>query len=206
MGLKTVIGAIQRLLFERFPEEENGETYNPVVLLNLVRICNREILDRPCIAGPCTLTLLERYASYEDKCTINILEQHDFVILPMLLRLFSFGKLGDECSEDQEVTDEFEAFTCLIYGYAREKSVNTVRNIILSKVLGENDELITKSKVDLSRLLSCRDTLALHFANYGIVNYKCVHSEDNLFEPQSLVGSWPRLENDRGDALERVWS
>lgn len=129
-------------------------------------------------------------------------------MLPVLLLLFSFGELGDEWSEDQEVTVELEAFTCLIYGYARVRSVNTVRNIILSKVLGENDELTTKSKADLSRLLSCRGTLALHFArvNYGIVNYKCVHSEENLFEPQSLVGSWPRLENDRGDALECVWS
>ena len=45
LGLKTVIEAIQRLLFERFAEEENVETYSPVVLLNLVRICNREILD-----------------------------------------------------------------------------------------------------------------------------------------------------------------
>ena len=45
LGLKTVIEAIQRLLFERFAEEKNVETFSPVVLLNLVRICNREILD-----------------------------------------------------------------------------------------------------------------------------------------------------------------
>ena len=42
-----------------------------------------------------------------------ILEQHDFVMLPLLLLLFSFGKLGDEWFEDQEVTDELEAFTMM---------------------------------------------------------------------------------------------
>ena len=56
-----------------------------------------------------------------------ILEQHDSVMLPVLLLLFSFGKLCDEWSEDQEVTDELEAFTCLIYGYVRVKSVSTVK-------------------------------------------------------------------------------
>ena len=124
----------------------------------------------------------------------------------MLLRLFSFGKLGDKCSEDQEVTDELEAFTCLIYGYAREKSVNTVRNIILSKVLGENDELITKSKVDLSRLLYCRQLCTTVCQSEVRPCPLQICSQDNLFVPQSLAGSWPRLENDRGDALERVWS
>ena len=58
-------------------------------------------------------------------------------MLPVFLLLFSCGKLGDEWSEDQEVTEELEALTCLIYGFAWEKSVNTVRNIILSKVVGE---------------------------------------------------------------------
>ena len=57
---------------------------------------------------------------------IIILEQYDSVMLPVLLLLFSFRKLGDKWSVDQEVTDELEAFTCLMYGYAREKSVNSV--------------------------------------------------------------------------------
>ena len=66
--------------------------------------------------------------------------------------------------------------------------------------LGENDELTTKSKVDLYQLLSCRDSFALHFTtvSYGLANYKYQCSQANLFAPQSLVGTWPRLENDRG--------
>lgn len=43
--LKTVIEAIQRLLFERFAEEEYVEFYSPEALRNLVRICNRKNLD-----------------------------------------------------------------------------------------------------------------------------------------------------------------
>jgi len=56
--------------------------------------------------------------------------------LLLLLLLFSFRKLGDEWSVDQEVTDELEAFTCLMYGHAREKSVNSVRSIMLRKMVG----------------------------------------------------------------------
>ena len=81
---------------------------------------------------------------HNKQISILILEKHDFVMLPVLL-LFSFGKLGDQWSEDEEVTHELQTLTCLTYGFAREKSVNSVRNIRLSNVVGENDELSTKS-------------------------------------------------------------
>ena len=80
----------------------------------------------------------------------------------LLLLLFSFRKLGDEWFVDQEVTDELETFTCLMYGHAREKSVNTVRSIMLKKMVEENEELTTKSKVDLSRLPPCRQPRPTH--------------------------------------------
>ena len=56
----------------------------------------------------------------------------------LLLLVFSFRKLGEEWSVDQEVTNDLEAFTCLMYGHAREKSVNSVRSIMLRKMTGEN--------------------------------------------------------------------
>jgi len=92
----------------------------------------------------------------------------------LLLLLFSFRKLGDEWSADQNVTGELEAFACLMYGYAREKSVNSVRSIMLQKMVGENQELTTKSKVDLSRFPPCRDSLIPHIGrvNYRLANYK----------------------------------
>ena len=41
-----------------------------------------------------------------------------------------------EWSVDQEVTNELEAFTCLMFGHAREKSVNTVSSAMLKKMVG----------------------------------------------------------------------
>ena len=38
-----------------------------------------------------------------------------------------------------------------MYGYAHEKSLNTVRNLMLKKMVGEDVRLTAKSKVDLSR-------------------------------------------------------
>ena len=61
-------------------------------------------------------------------------------MLPVLLLLsvFSLRKIGDEWSVDQEVTDELETFACLMYGHAWEKSVNSVRSIMLRKMVVEN--------------------------------------------------------------------
>ena len=43
--LKTVCEAMERLLIDRFIEEEKIEVSNPMALLNLVQTCNRENLD-----------------------------------------------------------------------------------------------------------------------------------------------------------------
>ena len=97
------------------------------------------------------------------------------IMLPSLvLFLFSFRKLGDEWSVDQDVTDELKAFTYLMYGYTREKSVDSVRSIMLKKMLGENEELTIRSKVDLARLPPCKDNFIPHVwrVNYRLANYK----------------------------------
>lgn len=64
--LKTVSEAMERLLVQRFFEEENVEVTNPVALLNLVQNCSRENLDLA-LQDPSTLTVLEKYVAYEDK-------------------------------------------------------------------------------------------------------------------------------------------
>ena len=120
--------------------------------------------------------------------------------------LFSFRKLGDKWSVDQEVMDELEAFTCLMYGHAREKSVNAVRSIMLKKMVGENEELTTKSKVDLSRLPPCRGSLGPHISrvNYRLANYKRAHQA--IFwcpKPYDPGQGWEK--NEKG-ILEPVWS
>lgn len=85
-----------------------------------------------------------------------------------------FRKLGDEWSVEPKVMDDIEAFTCLMYGQTREKSVNAVRGIMLKKMVGEDKQLTTKSKVDLSRLPPCRDNLIPHIGhvNHRLAVYK----------------------------------
>ena len=50
--------------------------------------------------------------------------------------MLSFSRrLGDEWSVKPEVIDDIERFTYLMYGQAREKSVNAVRSIMLYAAL-----------------------------------------------------------------------
>ena len=64
--LKTVCEAMERLLMEQFVEEENILIVDPTALLNMTQTCDREHLDEA-LNDPSTLTLIERYCTYEDK-------------------------------------------------------------------------------------------------------------------------------------------
>ena len=64
--LKTVSEAMERLLFERFIEDQNVDVSNPIALLSLVQNCNRTTLNLA-LHDPSTLTILEKYEAYEDK-------------------------------------------------------------------------------------------------------------------------------------------
>ena len=102
--------------------------------------------------------------------------------------------------------DELEALTCLMYDHAREMSVNVVRGIMLKKMVGENEDLTTKSKVDLSRLPPCRDSLVPHIGrvNYRLANYKRAHQA--IFwrpRPYDPGHGWEKTEE---GILEPVWS
>ena len=46
--------------------------------------------------------------------------------------------LGNDWSVGAETIDEGEALACLMYGNAREKSLNTVRSLMLKKMVGED--------------------------------------------------------------------
>jgi len=93
-----------------------------------------------------------------------------------------------------------------MYGYAREKSLNTVRSIMLKKMVGEDEQMTTKSKVDLSRLPPCRDNLVPHIGrvNYRLANYKCADKaifwRPNPYDPGQ---GWQKTEE---GLLEPVWS
>ena len=116
----------------------------------------------------------------------------------MLFLFFSFRKLGDDWSVDQKVTNELEAFTCLMHGHAN--------SAMLKKMVGENEVLTSKPKVDLSRLPPCRDSLVPHIGrvNYRLANYKRAHKSifwrPNPYDPGQ---GWEKTEE---GILEPVWS
>jgi hypothetical protein len=64
--LKTVSEAMERLLMERFIDEENVDVSNPKALFNLIQSCSQETLDLA-LQDPSTLTILKKHNTYEDK-------------------------------------------------------------------------------------------------------------------------------------------
>ena len=64
--LKSECEAIERLLVERFAEEENCPIADPAALLKITQYCNRQGLDDALI-DPCTVTLIDKNHDYEQK-------------------------------------------------------------------------------------------------------------------------------------------
>lgn len=101
---------------------------------------------------------------------------------------------------------EVEAFTCLLYGYAREVSVDKVRSIMLRKMVGDDERLSIKSKVDLARLPPCKKNLIphVHRVNHRLANYKRANQATYWRpNPSDEAQGWEK--NTHG-VLEPVWS
>lgn len=64
--LKTVSEAMERLLLQRFIEEDIAEITNPKALFDLVQTCSHEYLDLA-LKDPSTLDILKNYEAYENK-------------------------------------------------------------------------------------------------------------------------------------------
>ena len=96
-----------------------------------------------------------------------------------------------------ETIQELEAFTCIMYGEPREKSVNLVRLKMLKKMVGEDDSLNQKSKIDLSRIPPCQDSFIPHCqrANHRLGRYK--RADDAIIEypkPYEPGQGWDKKE------------
>lgn len=70
--------------------------------------------------------------------------------------------------------EQLEIFTCMMYNHARDTSVNLVRSKMLKKIVGEDETLSSKSRVDFARLPPCQDSLIPHIqrVNYRVACYK----------------------------------
>ena len=118
----------------------------------------------------------------------------------------AFAALGEEWSIPDDVMQSLEEFVCLMYGFVRERSVNTVRFKMLNKMVGEDQTLTAKSKVDLGRLPPSYDSLITHTQR---VNHRlacCKRAATPIFErpnPSEEGQGWKM--SDEG-YLEPVWS
>ena len=93
-----------------------------------------------------------------------------------------------------------------MYGETRETSVNLVRAKMMHKMVGRNEKLISKSKVDLARIPPCLNSLKPHIerVNYRVACLKQAHTP--IFDtpkPDEEGKGW--MKNDAGD-LEPIWS
>ena len=56
----------------------------------------------------------------------------------------TFRKVGIEWVVTDNLVNELEEFTCLMYGFPCTKSVNEVRSTMLKKIVGKKSEEIKK--------------------------------------------------------------
>ena len=93
-----------------------------------------------------------------------------------------------------------------MYGETKETSVNLVRGKMMHKMVGQNEKLTSKSKVDLARIPPCLNSLKPHIerVNYRVACLKKAHTP--IFEapkPDEEGIGW--ITNDAGN-LEPIWS
>ena len=116
----------------------------------------------------------------------------------------AFKDLGSDWKVKDEVYESLEEFTCLMYGNTHIKCINEVRTLMLRKMVGDEDKLSSKSKVDFARLPPCKDSLYPHIdrVNYRVCQWKRSHIP--IYEcplPQDGHG-W----NKDDGLLEPLWS
>ena len=101
--------------------------------------------------------------------------------------------------QSQKLLMIFDAFTCLMYSYSIQISIDAVRGNMLRKMVGEEEQLTTKSKIDLSQLPPCRDNLIPHIrrVNHRLAIYKRADIQIFWFpKPYDPKQGWER--NDEG--------
>ena len=106
-------------------------------------------------------------------CLVNRKQDLERPNLAIILSFYS--QLGDEWELKPEVQEQLEAFTCVMYSHARETSVNLVRSKMLRKMVGEDEALSSRSRVDFARMPPCQDALIIpHIqqVNYRVASYK----------------------------------
>ena len=66
-----------------------------------------------------------------------------------------FLQFGEEWNLKSHVLKQLDEFTCLVYGQNRESSMDGLRTKQLRKIVGEDEKVTYKAKVDLALLPPC---------------------------------------------------
>ena len=117
-----------------------------------------------------------------------------------------FRSLGNDWDVSPSIARDLEEFTCILYGKARQKSVNAVRSVILKEMVGEDEKLTMKFMVDLSRLPPCQSSLQPHIdrVNHRLAIYK--RADQPIFwtpKPYDQGQGWTKNQD---GTVEPVWS
>ncbi|KAK7102311.1 hypothetical protein V1264_020548 [Littorina saxatilis] len=89
--------------------------------------------------------------------------------------------------------------------YSREKSVDVVRGKLLRKMVGDNEKLTSKCKVDLARMPPCQSALMPHIqrVNHRVALYKRAHEGiQERPKPYDQGQGWTK---NADGVLEPVW-
>ena len=102
--------------------------------------------------------------------------------------------------------EDLEKFTCIMYGQTRESSVNAVRVKMLKKMVGEDETISRKSKIDLARIPPCQDSLIPHCqrVNHRVACHK--RANQPIIEkpkPYDMDQGWEKVDS---GSLEPIWS
>ena len=119
----------------------------------------------------------------------------------------AYSQLGELWLVTDEVQQEMESFTCTMYGHVPMRSDDAVRAKMLKKMVGADQVLDSKSKVDLERLPPPKVCLTshVHCANFRVACYK--RADQPIFErpnPYDECMGWEKT-MDEG-LLEPVWT
>ena len=107
-------------------------------------------------------------------------------------------QLGEESNLKPHVLKKLEQFTCLMYGQNCESSKDGLRVKHLRKIVGEDEKLTSKPKVDLARLPLCHSALKPHLQqfNHRVTLYK--RADESFLEnpkPYDDGQGWIRTED-----------
>lgn len=119
----------------------------------------------------------------------------------------AFKQLGGDWLVTNELQQEMECFTCIMYGEARTTSVDAVRAKMLRNMVGADKVLDSKSKVDLERLPPPKVCLIPHVqrVNYRVACYK--RADEAIIEspkPYDPGMGWEKTGEE--EVLEPIWT